>query len=129
MKLLIYGNRKQDEDIYVIDTPEQEEKAYRAIFKELDDYWQVYEDLKHLKSKICEACQKGLCRLCEDQESCACAEKGCPSNISKDWRAARWPSLYKKAKAGNFTAMKTLMTERRDFEYEEIRVQETKETK
>jgi hypothetical protein len=46
MKLLIYGNRKQDDMIWVIDTPEQRAQAFLALFKYLRDEWQVYEDVE-----------------------------------------------------------------------------------
>lgn len=42
MKVLIYGNRKQDDEIYDISTPEKEAAAFLAVFKTLDEEWQVY---------------------------------------------------------------------------------------
>lgn len=50
MKVLIYGNRKQDDTLYDISTPEKESAAYLAVFKELDGYWQVYDDAKTVTS-------------------------------------------------------------------------------
>lgn len=43
MKVLIYGNRKEDDTIYDISTPEKELAAYLALFNYLDENWQVYE--------------------------------------------------------------------------------------
>jgi hypothetical protein len=45
MKVLIYGNRKQDNDIYDISTPEKESTAYLKLFHYLDEKWGVYCDL------------------------------------------------------------------------------------
>lgn len=45
MKVLIYGNRKEDDTIYDASTPEKEAAAYLRVFKELDEYWQCYADL------------------------------------------------------------------------------------
>ena len=43
MKVLIYGNRKQGDDIYDISTPEKEAAAYLLLFEDLDIEWHVYE--------------------------------------------------------------------------------------
>lgn len=43
MKILVYGNRKADDEFYDASTPEKENAAYLAIFKTLDQDWQVYE--------------------------------------------------------------------------------------
>jgi hypothetical protein len=45
MKVLIYGNRKQDDEIYDISTPEKEAAAYLLLFRLLDEQWEVYCDL------------------------------------------------------------------------------------
>jgi hypothetical protein len=45
MKVLIYGNRKQDSDIYDVSTPEKEAATYLKLFQYLDEKWQVYCDL------------------------------------------------------------------------------------
>jgi hypothetical protein len=135
-KLLIYGNRKQDDDIWDISTPELEEAAYRELFKTLDGYWGVYADLAEEEPKeICEPCSKDLHRLCEDTENCACEAAACSTAAGRHSYEkkvqARWPELYKKAKAGEFAAMKTLMTERsqRHYEYEEFRISQAKQAK
>jgi hypothetical protein len=57
MKVLIYGNRKQADDIYDISTPEKEAAAYLKLFQTLDKEWDVYCDLpvnqkdRYLKAK------------------------------------------------------------------------------
>lgn len=45
MKILVYGNRKQDDEFYDISTPEKENAAYLTVFKVLDEDWEVYQDL------------------------------------------------------------------------------------
>ncbi len=42
MKVLIYGNRKQDDEIYDISSPEKEAAAFLRLFKNLDNGWRVY---------------------------------------------------------------------------------------
>jgi hypothetical protein len=43
MKLLVYGNRKQDDMIWDVSTPEKRAAAFLALFAVLKDDWQVYE--------------------------------------------------------------------------------------
>ncbi len=43
MKLLVYGNRKQDDQIWDISTPEKRAAAFLELFAILRDDWQVYE--------------------------------------------------------------------------------------
>jgi hypothetical protein len=43
MELLIYGNRKQEDEIWDISTPEKRAAAFLDLFKILRDDWQVYE--------------------------------------------------------------------------------------
>ena len=61
MKVLIYGNRKQDDAIYDISTPEKEAAAFLAVFKTLDEDWQVYEssDLNAADKKLYDAAKAG----------------------------------------------------------------------
>lgn len=125
MRVLVYGNRKQDDVIYDVSTPEKEEAAFRTLFKLFDEEWQVYSELKDVDPPIvCEACTKSYCKGCEDQEDCACQIKGCPSNenhnnFEKSVRL-RWIGYYQKAKTGDAKYMKMLMSDRssRQYEYE-----------
>lgn len=87
MKLLIYANRKQDDEIYDISTPEKEAAAYLSVFQTLDSYWSVYSDIPM---------------------------------ISKEGE------LLAKARAGSWEHARKLMIKRKDYEYEEIRIAETK---
>lgn len=43
MKILVYTNRKVDDEFYDASTPEKENAAYLAVFKTLDEDWQAYE--------------------------------------------------------------------------------------
>lgn len=52
MKVLVYGNRKQDDEIYDISTPEKEAAAYLKLFNFLDEEWRVYETGLNSKQKI-----------------------------------------------------------------------------
>lgn len=121
MKILIYGNRKQDDAIYDISTPEKEEAAFKAVFATLDGYWRVYADLQNFKEpEICEPCQKDLHRLCESSD-CGC--KPCSKvhdSLERICDRDRWAALYVRAKTGEFAAIKKLMEERsnRNYEYE-----------
>lgn len=42
MKILIYGNRKQDDMMWDISTPEQRAAAFLILFQYLRDEWNVY---------------------------------------------------------------------------------------
>lgn len=132
MKILIYGNRKQDDVLYDISTPEKEEAAFRAVFKTLDEKWHVYSEIGR-ESVVCEACQKGYHRGCEDVKDCACTEPNCPRNQKKQpfeiELRQRWIALYRQAKTGDFKAMKRLMQDRseRNHEYEELRYANVKD--
>lgn len=59
MKVLIYGNRKQDDEIYDISSPAKEAAAYRKIFETLDSYWQVYEDITSIHRRWYDLAKKG----------------------------------------------------------------------
>lgn len=42
MRVLIYGNRKQDDYIYDVSTPEKEARAFIQLFQYLDEDQDVY---------------------------------------------------------------------------------------
>ena len=128
MKLLVYGNRKQDDEYYDVSTTELEEKAYRAIFKTLDEYWGVYADIEEFEptTEPCEACAKGYHKGCAGVEDCSCVECGDknPRRARARREKTRQSYLYREAKGGNFAAMKALMNERRGYEYEGFKIAE-----
>lgn len=51
MKVLIYGNRKQDDEIYDVSTPEKEAATFLALFALLDEEWMVYEGCMSAKEE------------------------------------------------------------------------------
>lgn len=128
MKILVYGNRKQDDEYYDASTPEKREAAYLRVFQTLDEIWRCYDELKSYKTekkKVCEPCTKDLCRLCEE-DSCYCENSlECKNRNQKEaWEEEeileqqKW---YKEAKSGNGNSAIKLLQERSDNEYEEIR--------
>lgn len=42
MKILTYGNRKEDPSFIDVSTPEKEQAAFLLMFKHLRDSWDVY---------------------------------------------------------------------------------------
>lgn len=135
MEVLIYGNRKQDDEIYDISTPEKELAAYLVIFKSLDEYWNVYDDIKDVKPlaacSLCRPCVAGLHECCTGNEClCELTEK-CISR-SRYFRSRQMVvlsrmRLYELAKAGDGAAAKKLMNERKNNEYESIRIEEIRD--
>lgn len=59
MSVLIYGNRKQDDEIYDISTPEKEAAAFLLLFKTLDEDWQVYGELNKREKELYKAAKAG----------------------------------------------------------------------
>ena len=127
MKILIYGNRKQDTDMYDISTPEKEAAAYLKLFAYLDEHWNVYADLEDEveELEVCEPCSKNMHRLCE--RHCACeTEVNCKSNSRYEQDEVRVAKAHKRqydlAKAGDAAAAKKLINARKENEYEEISI-------
>jgi hypothetical protein len=125
MKILIYGNRKQDPDMYDISTPEKEAAAYLQLFKYLDEHWQVYCDLEDDVDDliVCEPCAANLHRHCEGH--CACdKDPNCKTKSRYAQDEVRIAKSHKRnfdlAKAGDAAAAKKLLNSRKENEYEEI---------
>lgn len=59
MKILVYGNRKSDDIYYDASTPEKEDIAYLALFKILDEEWEVYADLEEAHRPYYDAARGG----------------------------------------------------------------------
>lgn len=132
MKLLIYGNRKQDDEVYDISTPEKESKAFLQLFRCLDEEWQVYSEVGEHKLSPCEPCQKNIHRLCENGY-CVCEKtEQCRKRalkVKEDVRKEEgWAKLVEKARKGDATSAKRLLIERsaEQYEYEHIRITETR---
>jgi hypothetical protein len=125
MKILRYGNRKQDDMFWDASTPEKERAALRRLFEFIDETWQVYsiEDESDTKE------QKEL------EEVAACLKAGWfPAALRREAeekvkrleelkkenaRHTTHADLYKKAKAGDDDALRRLLLYRKKYEYEE----------
>jgi hypothetical protein len=59
MKILVYGNRKTENIYYDASTPEKEEAAYLALFKILDEEWEVYVELEAAHKTLYDAAKSG----------------------------------------------------------------------
>lgn len=118
-RILVYENRKVDACYFDASTEQLEAGAYLALFKLLDESWQVYGDLKEPVSgwrKLPEGHPEGcMCEPCvgyrQEQAELPKREK---------LRAAE-VALYKRAAAGEAAAARDLLERRKDGEYEEFR--------
>lgn len=59
MKILIYGNRKQDDEFFDISTPAKELAAYLKIFRILDEDWDVYRELSKDHQNLYDSAKRG----------------------------------------------------------------------
>lgn len=59
MKILVYGNRKADDTYYDVSTPGKENAAYLALFKILDEEWDVYVELETAHKPLYDAAKSG----------------------------------------------------------------------
>jgi hypothetical protein len=134
MKVLIYSHRKNDGEMYDINTPDQESAAYLRLFAEFDNYWSAYDDLEDVEPLTpCEPCSMNLCRHCE-KGNCVCESETCkPRAMAARRRAgkeARWKTLVDEARSGNAASAKKLITERsrEGYEYEIVREAEVQDS-
>jgi len=51
LKILVYGNRKEDDRYYDISTPEKEAAAFMRLFYYLDEEWHVYQEFPDPRMK------------------------------------------------------------------------------
>lgn len=138
MKLLVW-KFKYDDIYYDISTKAKEEAAYRAMFSELDVEFEVYAeltdtDLKEAEDELAEllkykaeADEKKLSQFLADNLHRAFAD--IPSRESYVRGLKKQVALYKKAKAGDYAAIRELLNYRskEDYEYETFRIVETTE--
>lgn len=104
-RVLVYGNRKSDSVIWDASTPKLEEKAFKALFKVLET-WEVYGELIDPEPR------RSRCKhTCEHHDSM-------PDSTNSEKKEDHHRQLYKKAKQGDFQALKLLLRERQDYEYE-----------
>ncbi len=127
-KILIYHG-KHDNQYYDISTPKLESSSYKTLFKELDEDWGFYDDLKddselkESETRLAELKSVDVSKLPKSVR-----EKLDPKEISeleheigskKDEM-----SLYEKAKSGDVKSIKQLLDSRSDYEYEGVSTSE-----
>ena len=112
-KILRYGNRKADPVYLKFDTPEQQEKAWKALFKILDTEWEVYAELLEEP--------EGVAPLCNHK--CHAHQPEAPHYLQNREREYRrligQRAWYLLAKQGDVKAIERLCRARKGFEYEE----------
>ena len=109
-KILRYGNRKTDDVVWDISTPQKEEKAFRELFAILKDEWQVYSDLEepYYGDSCGHQCEAGH------------------NPVVGDSTDEHQLELYKKAIVGDIKAIKSLLELRKDYEYEDWSIETVK---
>jgi len=125
-RVLVYENRKSSPAYWDVSTAELEAGAFLALFKHLDEDWQVYGELTQEVSQS--VFPKG------HPEACFCGECGyAREEISRFAREVRERkedrALYEKAKKGDADAARALCTSRRDHEYEEFKIEKVESAK
>jgi hypothetical protein len=121
-KVLMYQNRKSSPLVWDISTSEKENQAYLALFKYLDESWQVYSDLIDLsepkKPSLSLEVITGLPDgSLKDQ---AKREHYEYENAVKELKTKQYQAkLYTSAKKGEVIGAKKLITLRRYYEYEQ----------
>ena len=114
-RVLKYGNRKTDDCYWDASTSELEAGAFLALFKVLDESWQVYggleekEQLLERTSNHVEGC------MCDSCKAFRREERNIPG---REKERLEHLDLYKKAKKGDALAARKLLTLRKDYEYE-----------
>jgi uncharacterized protein with FMN-binding domain len=125
-RVLVYENRKAPPAYWDASTAELEAGAFLALFKHLDEDWQVYSGLTQEVSQA--TLPKG------HPEACFCDEcKGVRAEISRFAREVRDQkddlALYEMAKKGDADAARALCASRKDHEYEEFKIEQVSEAK
>lgn len=111
MKKVLLYKAKYDTAVFDISTSELENKAYKAIFKELDKdyeaYSDLYDDLEAFNNEV-------VCRHCNGTGKV----KSMSDQDHKSY--IKMSELYKKAKKGDIESLKELLKwrSRSHFEYE-----------
>jgi hypothetical protein len=102
--VLIYGNRKQDDMIWLFTTPTERRAAILSLFRYLDTYWKVYQDLDDLDA--------------ETDKQLVLSET-LPKSEEEEQR-----DLLLEARAGDADAAFKLLKWRNDSEYEEWKIRQ-----
>lgn len=118
-RILVYENRKVGPSYWDASTEELEAGAMLALFKLLDESWQVYgglEDAEEMDS----ARPKGHPDGCMCQ-GCAIFRKEAASLPGREKDRLQQLELYKRAKKGEAAAARRLLEQRKNYEYEEFK--------
>jgi len=130
MKVLIYGNRKQDDMMWDASTPEKEKAALRQLFECLDESWQVYGEIKDTKEvkrqeKKVEELREAVEEVKNGKIPKALEAAGRNNAVAYERAKREFASLkeqngyYEAAKNGDDKALKILLQIRKGYEYEE----------
>lgn len=124
MRVLVYGNRKEDNTYYNISTPEKRNASYLALFKHLDENWNLYDDLDEEveEENVCEACFKNLCSYCHGRYNCYCENSTACSLRTRKQRSSKdeasWQRGWlKDARRGIAAAAIKLLQARQEYQY------------
>jgi hypothetical protein len=120
-KVLMYDNRKCNPEIWDVSTPELKSKAFLNLFKLLDEDWEVYSDLVGLEEpKKPSMSLEQIAQLPEGRVRSAAEEehKEYETDLEEYKLSKEQKKLYDLAKKGDANAAQTLLTRRRDYEYE-----------
>jgi len=129
VRVLKYGNRKANDVVYDISTPEKLLAAYLLMFNLLNEEWEVYIDLYEDEFSLCKPCADGhheYCRGgCNGSEECPCDATPECKNINHRTRAKvaetnAQRTWFKLAEEGDARAARSLIRARRGNEYEEV---------
>jgi len=127
-RILVYHGKHADQ-YYDISTPKLELASYKKLFKELDEDWGFYDDLKddeelkesetrlaELKSVDISKLPKSVREKLDPKEADELEQE---IESKKDEMA-----LYEKAKSGDLKSIKNLLESRSDYEYEGVSTHE-----
>lgn len=118
-RVLVYENRKVDASYFDASTEELEAGAFLALFKLLDESWQVYGALEDPEEAYCDR-PDGHPDGCMC-EACVAHRKEAPEVPRRERDRIEHLELYRRAKKGEAWAARALLTARKDYEYERFK--------
>ena len=128
-KVLIYGNRKQDDDIWDVSTPELLDKACLELFNILNAVWCVYDYLPLVvgKKRHCVDCDGNGTITLKSGSNVDCPSCAGPYiNTDQKKSKERELELYNKAIQNDAKAAYELLKLRKTYEYEEWNIYNVK---
>lgn len=117
-RVLMYENRKISPCFWDASTEELEAGAFLALFKHLDEDWQVYSGLDQPEKPYREL-SKGHPEGCMC-EPCISFRKEQTALPDREKEREHQLKLYQRAKKGEAAAARALLKERQDYEYEKF---------